>query len=90
MVTLDDNQLSGTTGGSDPIFDVAVLRIAHPQRGAPTAVGRSDRVRIGDEVLAIGNPRAGSECTRGFIGDESILPETPFRLRSRSFRPMPR
>jgi serine protease Do len=85
IVTLDD----GTSApaqlvGADPIFDVAVLRIALPQRGKlPTAVlGDSDRVRIGEEVLAIGNPLGlDQSVTRGIVSAANrILPETPFSL----------
>jgi S1-C subfamily serine protease len=85
IVTLDD----GTSApaqlvGADPIFDVAVLRIAQPQRGKlPTAVlGDSDRVLIGEEVLAIGNPLGlDQSVTRGIVSAANrILPETPFSL----------
>ena len=41
--------------GSDPETDLAVLKIDLPDLPA-IAVGRSDRIRIGDVALAIGNP----------------------------------
>ena len=41
--------------GTDPKLDVALLKI--PARGLPAArLGDSDRVRVGDWVIAIGNP----------------------------------
>jgi len=85
MVTLDDGtSAAAQLVGADPIFDVAVLRIAQPQRGKlPTAVlGDSDRVRIGEEVLAIGNPLGlDQSVTRGIVSAMNrILPETPFSL----------
>ncbi len=85
MVTLDDGtSASAQLVGADPIFDVAVLRIAHPQGGRlPTAaLGDSDGVRIGEEVLAIGNPLGlDQSVTRGIVSAlNRILPETPFSL----------
>jgi serine protease Do len=84
-VTLDDGtSTSAQLVGADPIFDVAVLRIPQPQRGKlPTAVlGDSDRLRIGEEVLAIGNPLGlDQSVTRGIVSAMNrILPETPFSL----------
>jgi S1-C subfamily serine protease len=70
--------------GADPIFDVAVLRIPQPQRGTllTAVLGDSDRVRIGEEVLAIGNPLGlDQSVTRGIVSAMNrILPETPFSL----------
>jgi serine protease Do len=85
MVTLDDGtSTSAQLVGADPIFDVAVLRIPQPQHGKlPTAVlGDSDRLRIGEEVLAIGNPLGlDQSVTRGIVSAMNrILPETPFSL----------
>jgi S1-C subfamily serine protease len=85
MVTLEDGtSIAAHLVGADPIFDVAVLRIAQPhRRKLPTAVlGDSDRVRIGEEVLAIGNPLGlDQSMTRGIVSAANrILPETPFSL----------
>jgi serine protease Do len=85
IVTLDDGtRLSATLVGADPIFDLAVLRIPKPSRGTlPTArLGDSDRTRVGDEVVAIGNPLGLDQTlTRGIVsGMNRILPETPFSL----------
>jgi S1-C subfamily serine protease len=49
--------LSATIVGSDPSTDIAVLRVQSSSRGlAPLAFGNSDNVRVGDPVVAIGNP----------------------------------
>jgi serine protease Do len=85
VVTLDDGtSLPAQLVGADPIFDVAVLRIPPPSRTPlPTAVlGNSDRVRIGEEVLAIGNPLGlDQSLTRGIVSSiNRILPETPFSI----------
>ena len=84
-VTLDDGtRVFATLVGADPIFDLAVLRIPRPARGVlPTvALGDSDRTRVGEEVLAIGNPLGLDQTlTRGIVsGMNRILPETPFSL----------
>jgi S1-C subfamily serine protease len=85
MVTLDDGTtLPAQLVGADPIFDVAVLRVRQAaQRPLPAAVlGNSDRVRIGEEVLAIGNPLGLDQTlTRGIVSSiNRILPETPFSI----------
>ena len=85
VVTLDD----GTTVpaqlvGADPIFDVAVLKIPMP-KGFHTAIvmGDSDGVRVGEEVVAIGNPLGLDQTlTRGVVSAiNRILPETFFSLQ---------
>lgn len=53
--------------GSDPETDLAVLKIDLPDLPAIT-LGRSDTMRIGDVVLAIGNPfGVGQTVTMGII-----------------------
>lgn len=53
--------------GSDPETDLAVLKIDLPRLPAIT-LGRSDLIRIGDVVLAIGNPfGVGQTVTMGII-----------------------
>jgi S1-C subfamily serine protease len=43
--------------GSDPSTDLAVLKVSAPARAlTPLVLGNSDRVEVGDEVVAIGNP----------------------------------
>jgi serine protease Do len=81
IVTLDDGRKTeAKLLGADPIFDLAVLRIPVPPEGHPKAVlGDSDSVRIGEDVIAIGNP-FGLEQTlsRGVVsGINRILPGSP-------------
>jgi len=53
--------------GSDPPSDLAVLQIAAKELDALT-LGDSDRVRVGDVVLAVGNPLGiGQTVTAGII-----------------------
>ncbi len=84
-VTMDDGSIvAAKLVGADPIFDLAVIQIPKP-RGAtlPTVkLGDSDRLRPGEEVIAIGNPLGLDQTvTRGIIsGINRILPETPLSL----------
>jgi S1-C subfamily serine protease len=58
LVTLGNGQVyDATVVGSDPANDLAVIRIeAGTDLPAPLALGNSDELRVGQSVLAIGNP----------------------------------
>lgn len=67
-VDLSDNRsLQAQVVGSDPPSDLAVLKVN--ASGLPVlAMGDSDRTRVGDVVLAIGNPLGvGQTVTMGII-----------------------
>jgi serine protease Do len=51
----DRREFDAKVIGADPLTDVAVVKIEAP-RLTPAALGNSDNTRIGDWVLAIGNP----------------------------------
>ena len=54
--------------GSDPLSDVAVLEIISDDTFVPVKFGDSDKARIGDWVIAIGNPFGfGGTVTSGII-----------------------
>ena len=57
-VTLADRtEQKATLIGADPDHDVAVLQIRAPEEGlSPLTVGTSQDLRVGQKVLAIGNP----------------------------------
>jgi S1-C subfamily serine protease len=85
-VTLDDGtSLPAELVGTDVLFDLAVLRIPSARTGVlPVApLGDSERLRVGEEVLAIGNPFGLDQTlTRGVISAiNRILPNTPLSLR---------
>jgi S1-C subfamily serine protease len=85
VVTLDDGtSMPAELVGTDAIFDLAVLRIAPPRSGPlPVAtLGNSERVRVGEEVLAIGNPLGLEQTlTRGIVSAiNRILPNTALSL----------
>jgi Do/DeqQ family serine protease len=65
--TTDNKTYTAKLVGSDPPSDLAVLKIE--ARGLPTIpMGNSDRVRVGDAVLAIGNPLGvGQTVTSGIV-----------------------
>ncbi|HYA37680.1 MAG TPA: trypsin-like peptidase domain-containing protein [Candidatus Methylomirabilis sp.] len=85
IVTLDDGtELPAKLLGADPIFDLAILQIPKPDHGKlPVLVfGDSDGVRVGDGVVAIGNPLGLDQTiTSGIIsGLNRILPDRPQML----------
>jgi Do/DeqQ family serine protease len=63
----DGKKLQATVVGLDPDTDLAVLRVAANGLHAIT-FGESDRLRVGDPVLAIGNPfGVGQTVTSGIV-----------------------
>lgn len=68
LVTLNDgHQVRGEILGTDPDTDLAVLSIEHNNH-IPLAIANMQRVRVGDVVLAIGNPYGiGQTVTQGII-----------------------
>jgi serine protease DegQ len=68
QVTLSDGKtVPGKIVGSDPETDLAVVRIATPGL-TPITFGQSDQLRVGDVVLAIGDPfRVGQTVTMGIV-----------------------
>jgi serine protease DegQ len=68
QVTLSDQtQLEARLLGSDPRTDIAVLQV--PSRGLKQLpLGDSDRLKVGDYVVAIGNPfEIGQTVTAGIV-----------------------
>ncbi|HSW51959.1 MAG TPA: Do family serine endopeptidase [Sulfuricaulis sp.] len=68
QVSLQDGRMvQAKVVGSDPETDVAVLKIDLPRLPVMT-LGHSDRLRVGDVVLAIGNPfGVGQTVTMGIV-----------------------
>jgi len=84
-VTLDDGRMvPAELLGADPLLDLAVLRIPAPAKGFPDiSFGDSDKIEIGEEVLAIGNPFGLEQTlTMGVIsGINRTLPTAPMTIR---------
>ena len=54
--------------GSDPLSDLALLKIEAKKKFIPVSFGDSDKARVGDWVIAIGNPFGlGGTVTSGII-----------------------
>jgi serine protease Do len=61
-------KLTATVIGSDPKTDIALLRAKIPSDARALELGNSDALRVGDVVLAIGNPFGyGHTVTSGII-----------------------
>ena len=69
VATLDNRQFDAQLVGSDPKTDLALLRLKGDTKGLkPIALGDSARLRLGDVVLAIGNPfGVGQTVTMGIV-----------------------
>ena len=63
-----DKEYKATIIGQDPLSDIAVLQIDSKEKFIPVNFGDSDKARIGDWVIAIGNPFGlGGTVTAGII-----------------------
>jgi serine protease Do len=69
VVTSDGRVLPAKVEGRDPGTDVAVIRLTKPPGNLKVArFGNSDKLRVGDYVLAIGNPLGlGQTVTMGIV-----------------------
>ncbi len=64
----DGRKVKAKVVGSDPETDIAVLKIETKQLPAPITLGKIESVRVGDVVLAIGNPfGVGQTVTSGIV-----------------------
>ena len=63
-----DKEYKAEVLGADPLSDIAVLKIISEEKFIPVDFGDSDEARIGDWVIAIGNPFGlGGTVTAGII-----------------------
>ena len=63
-----DKEFKAKVIGADPLSDIAVLQIETNEKFTPVKFGDSDKARIGDWVIAIGNPFGfGGTVTSGII-----------------------
>ena len=63
-----DKEFTAKVIGADPLSDIAVLQLDTKERFIPVKFGNSDKARIGDWVIAIGNPFGlGGTVTSGII-----------------------
>ena len=63
-----DKDFKAKVIGADPLSDIAVLQLETKEKFTPVKFGNSDKARIGDWVIAIGNPFGlGGTVTSGII-----------------------
>ncbi len=63
-----DKEYKANVIGADPLSDIAVLQLDTQEKFIPVKFGNSDKARIGDWVIAIGNPFGlGGTVTSGII-----------------------
>ena len=63
-----DKEFKAKVIGADPLSDIAVLKLDSNEEFVPVKFGNSDKARIGDWVIAIGNPFGfGGTVTSGII-----------------------
>ena len=63
-----DKEFKAKVIGADPLSDIAVLKLDTKEKFKPVKFGDSDKARIGDWVIAIGNPFGlGGTVTSGII-----------------------
>ncbi len=63
-----DKEFNAKVIGADPLSDIAVLKLETNEKFIPVKFGNSDKARIGDWVIAIGNPFGlGGTVTSGII-----------------------
>ncbi|MGA7745316.1 MAG: trypsin-like peptidase domain-containing protein [Polyangia bacterium] len=71
----DQRRFEARVVGSDPATDVAVVKLNRPPGDMkPAALGNSEQVRVGDYVLAIGNPLGlGQTVTMGIVSAKNRM-----------------
>ena len=63
-----DKEFKAKVIGADPLSDIALLQLETKEKFVPVKFGNSDKARIGDWVIAIGNPFGlGGTVTSGII-----------------------
>lgn len=72
-VTLSDNTVApAKLIGKDAKTDIALIKIDGRQQLTPVVFGDSDKIRVGDWILAIGNPFGlGGSVTAGIVSAKS-------------------
>lgn len=68
VIFTDGRKLKATLLGRDKKLDIAVLKVTSPTPLHAVAFGDSDKMRIGDPVMAVGNPFGlGGTVTAGIV-----------------------
>ena len=68
LIKVNSKEYKAKVIGADPYMDIAVLKIETKDKFKPVGFGNSDKARVGDWVVAIGNPFGlGGTVTSGII-----------------------
>ena len=68
LVRVGDKEYKAKAIGADPYMDIAVLKMNTKDKFKPVSFGDSDKARVGDWAVAIGNPFGlGGTVTAGII-----------------------
>ena len=68
LVKVGDKEYKAKVIGADPYMDIAVLKMETKDQFKPVSFGDSDKARVGDWAVAIGNPFGlGGTVTAGII-----------------------
>ncbi len=68
LIRVGDKEYSAEVIGADPYMDLAVLKMKTKDKFKPVSFGDSNKARVGDWVVAIGNPFGlGGTVTSGII-----------------------
>ncbi len=92
-VTLSDGRIyDATVAGTDPSTDLAVVTIKNPPSDLTVAqFGDSDKVAVGDPVMAVGNPLGLSNTvTKGIVSavNRPVTPQDPNNPASSANQPV--
>tara|TARA_B100000131_G_scaffold284128_1_gene292498 strand:+ start:1137 stop:2558 length:1422 start_codon:yes stop_codon:yes gene_type:complete len=72
IVSVNGSEYKAKVIGKDPYMDLAVLKIESKDKFVPVTFGDSDKARVGDWVIAIGNPFGfGGTVTSGIISSRN-------------------
>ena len=72
IVSVDGDEYKAKVLGKDPYMDLAVLKIDSTEKFQPVSFADSDKARVGDWVIAIGNPFGfGGTVTSGIISSRN-------------------
>ena len=72
FISVNGSEYKAKVIGKDPYMDLAVLQIESDEKFQPVTFGDSDGARVGDWVIAIGNPFGfGGTVTAGIISSRN-------------------
>lgn len=72
VILSDNTEYKAKVIGSDPKTDIALIKITPDKPLQPVTLGDSDKIRVGDWILAIGNPFGlGGSVTAGIVSAKS-------------------